>query len=246
MGQQSPVVWHGGMLALTQHTLVIEGLFGSNAAKAQWDFSVLCNRERREGDAEQQQAMNILIYNPSEMCYLPAPPSAPQLPLSEPGIFWCNSEVLIQTRLGGHGAVWRSSDGCFLKSLIQVLAELLTLLAICQGFGHAVTLLCWPGMDSLGQSYKSSLHPSDSRSESFSWGSNTGHSLLSLVCDAQSRGQSWFPGTNSHHAQVIHLIIKILLVFRTPLPAAERAVSQRACAHCFEVIHLPVLVPFSL
>lgn len=142
--------------------------------------------------------------------------------------------------------LWRSSDGCFFKSLIQVLTELLTLLAICQGIDHAVTLLCCPGMDSLGQSYKSSLHPSESRSESFFWGSNTKHSLLSLVSDAQSRGQSWFPGTNAHHAQVIHLTIKILLVFRNPLPAAERAVSQRACPHCFEVIHLPVPVPFSL
>lgn len=58
MGQQSPVVWHVGMLALTQQTLVIEGLFGTNAAKAQWDFSVFCNGERWEGGAKQQQAMN--------------------------------------------------------------------------------------------------------------------------------------------------------------------------------------------
>lgn len=58
MGQQSPVVWHVGMLALTQQTLVIEGLFGTNAAKAQWDFSVFYNGERWEGGAKQQQAMN--------------------------------------------------------------------------------------------------------------------------------------------------------------------------------------------
>lgn len=40
MDQQSPVVWHVGALTLTQHTLVIEGLFGGSAAKAEWDFSI--------------------------------------------------------------------------------------------------------------------------------------------------------------------------------------------------------------
>lgn len=91
MGKQSPVVWHVGMLALPQQTLVIEGLFGGNAAKAQWDFSVFCNGERREGGMlNSNRRWTVLIYNPCEICYLPTPPSAPQLPLSEPGTFWCN------------------------------------------------------------------------------------------------------------------------------------------------------------
>lgn len=49
MDQQSPVVWHVGALTLTQHAVVIEGLFGGSAAKAEWDFSIFFFFEGWEG-----------------------------------------------------------------------------------------------------------------------------------------------------------------------------------------------------
>lgn len=65
--------------------------------------------------------------------------------------------MLIQTRLGGHGVIVEEFRWVFLKKSNS--GGAFTPLDICQGIHHAVTLLCCPGMGSLGQSYRARCTP---------------------------------------------------------------------------------------